>query len=173
MEFLKLVKETKKLSEDIKRQRKEFNLKIKGKVKEHTAKKKEIEEYLKEIINSREYEYREVEVKSGKEKIKIYYPFLKLDDAYKLKKESFRDHSKDYHEDYYDGLHRKYTLYNKSDEIKVKEYSVIRTYKRGSNEEWNWYLEGERINSVKMITYKIEIEGMKFQFVRFFDVSKI
>lgn len=178
MEFLELVKETKKLDEDIKRQRREFNLKIEEKVKTHKSKKKEIERYLEETINSREYEYREVEVESfsmfGKTKGTTYYPFLKLDDIYEVKGESFKDYDENY-DDY--GLYREYTLYNKDNEmeVKVKEHSVIRLYKKGTNEEWiRHYNFGEKlIRAARHFSYKIEIEGMKFEFRRSFDVSKL
>lgn len=178
MEFLSLVKETKVLNEDIKRQRREFNLKIKEKVKVQKSKKKEIEEYLKEAINSREYEYREVEVESfsflGKGHRKAYYPFLKLDDAYEVEEESFKDYSEDY-DDY--GLYREYTLYNKDNEmkVKIKEHSLIRSYEKGTNEEWRWRynFEGKLIVASRHLSYEIEIEGMKFKFRRSFDVSKL
>lgn len=181
MEFLELVKETKKLDEDIEIQRREFNLKIKEKVKTHKSKKKEIEKYLKETINSREYGYREVEVESfsflGKENITTYYPFLKLDDAYEVKKESFKDYSEDYDEY---GLWRKYTLYNKDNEmrIKVEEHSVIHCYRKGSNEvlknyDIPYFPKEEIINAANHICYRIKIEGMEFKFRRSFDVSKL
>lgn len=178
MEFLSLVRETKKLDEDIKRQRREFNQKMKEKVKTHKSNKKEIEEYLKETINSREYEYREVEVESfsflGKGNRTIYYPFLKLDDEYGVKEKSFVDYSVDY-DDY--GLYREYTLYNKDNEmqVKVKEHSLIGLYEKGTNKEWiGRYSFGEKlITAARHISYEIKIEGMKFEFYRSFDVSKL
>lgn len=178
MEFLSLVRETKKLDEDIKRQRREFNSKIKEKVKVHKCNKKEIEEYLKEAINSREYEYREIEVKSslGKQNITTYYPFLKPNDAYEVKEESFIDYYET-ENDYEYVLYRKYTLYNKDNgmEVKVKEYPTIRLYKKGSNDTCMSYLypKEETINAAKQIYYEIKIEGMKFEFRRSFDVSKL
>lgn len=181
MEFLELVKKTKRLDEDIKRQRREFDLKIEEEVKKHESKKKEIEKYLEETINSREYEYRKIQVESvsmfRKEKVTTYYPFLKLDDAYEVKEESFKDYSEDY-DDY--GLYREYTLYNKDNEmkVKVKEHSLIRSYEKGTNEECRWRCNfgrngGKLITASRHLSYEIKIEGMKFEFYRSFDVSKL
>lgn len=177
MELLDLVKETKALEEDIKRQRREFNSKIKEEVMIHKSKKNEIEKYLKETINSREYEYREVEIESfsffGKGKIKTYYPFLKFEDIYELRELEFRnDEDSDD-----DGITRKYILYNKINgmEIKVEEHSMIHRYEKGTNQVWKHHFDfGEEIIiASKYLSYEIEIEGMKFKFRREFDVSKI
>lgn len=110
----------------------------------------------------------------GKTKVTTYYPFLKLDDAYEVKEESFEDYDENY-ADY--GLYREYTLYNKDNEmkVKVKEHSVIRLYKKGINEEWirHYNFGEELIRAARHFFYKIEIEGMKFEFRRSFDVSKL
>lgn len=178
MEFLNLVKETKSLNKYIKRQEEEFNLKIKEKVETLNSNKEEIRKYLKEAINSREYEYKEVEVKSvssfGTGMRTTYYPFLKIDDEYEVKEESFVDYGED--DDYY-GLHRKYIIYNKNNgiKIKVKEHSLIRKYERGTNKDWErFYPFGvELINASRHVSYEVEIEEMKFEFNRSFDVSKV
>lgn len=178
MELLDLVKEVKQLDEDIKRQRREFDLRIKEQVKTHKSKKKELEKRLKESINSCEYEYKEVEVESfnslnKREKIKIYYPFLKLENIYELKQILFvNEEGSDY-----EGLTYEYILYNKANkmEVKVREHSSIGGYAKGTNKIYKNYYDFEKkvVYASGFITYKIEIEGMKFEFSRSFDVSKI
>lgn len=186
MEFLRLVEETKRLDEDIKKETEEFNLKIKEKVETYKSKKKEIEEYLEKYINSREYEYREIEVETDSapweksRKIEAYYPFLKLEDSYEIKEISF--FYEDELSDYCDlGFNREYILYKKDNkiEIKVRENSKMNSYKKGTNEQWNSdYMYNFRekfiwISASRDLHYEIEIGGMKFEFYRSFDVSKL
>lgn len=186
MEFLRLVEETKKLDEDIKKETEEFNLKIKEKVETYKSKKKEIEKYLEKYINSLEYEYREIEVETNtapcekSRKIDAYYPFLKLEDFYEI--EEIRFLYQDDLDDYCNlGFNREYILYQKDNkiEIKVRENSKMNSYKKGTNEQWNSdYMYNFRekfiwISASRDLRYEIEIGEMKFEFYRQFDVSKI
>ena len=175
MELLDLIREAEELDEGIKEQRREFNLKIKEEVEAHKSKKKAVRKFLKEAIESREYEYKEITIKSysvGTGDLEIYYPFLKLEDSYEIKEETFVREE----DSYYEGSIRKYVLYNKNNglEVKIRENAGIKQYKRGTNERYYLFSHAqEPIFASKNICYVIEIGQMKCEFSRSFDVSKI
>lgn len=152
MNLHELAKETKELKEDVKREKRNFNAKIKPKKKEYKIKEKTIRNYLKEALN--EYEYRNLEVKPIRkwypnEKVTIKYPFIKFKDIYVKEYESFEVKK----ENNLEMICHSYALRNKENGklIEVKESAVLNVIIRG-------------------IIFRIKVEEMEFDIVKDFDI---